>query len=119
METFAERFCKQNPHVFPSVDTAFILGFSVIMLNTDLHNPAIKPKRRMTKEVSVRNNGSICDGKSLPDEFLIAIYDRIQKNRISLKEDDAAREKTDIQADGTREFFFGNKQKAEITEKTG
>jgi len=81
MEKFAERFCKQNPHVFPSADAAFILGFSVIMLNTDLHNPAIKPERRMTKEAFIRN------------EILIAIYDRIQKNQISLKEDDAAREK--------------------------
>lgn len=118
MEKFAERFCKQNPLVFPSADTAFILGFSVIMLNTDLHNPAIKPERRMTKEAFIRNNGGICDGKNLPDEFLIAIYDRIQNNQISLKEDDAAREKSDNQAGGTREFFFGNKQEAEVTDKT-
>ena len=33
---------RQNPSVFPSADTAFILAFSIIMLNTDLHNPAIK-----------------------------------------------------------------------------
>lgn len=42
MEKFSERFCLQNPTVFPSADTAFILAFSIIMLNTDLHNPAIK-----------------------------------------------------------------------------
>lgn len=34
MEKFAERFCLQNPTVFPSADTAFILSFSTIMLNT-------------------------------------------------------------------------------------
>lgn len=34
MEKFAERFCLQNPAVFPSADTAFILSFSTIMLNT-------------------------------------------------------------------------------------
>ncbi|CAN0458288.1 unnamed protein product, partial [Ectocarpus sp. 8 AP-2014] len=38
MEKFSERFCLQNPTVFPSADTAFILAFSIIMLNTDLHN---------------------------------------------------------------------------------
>merc|ERR1712146_259492 len=38
MEKFAERFCIQNPNIFPSADTAFILAFSIIMLNTDLHN---------------------------------------------------------------------------------
>jgi hypothetical protein len=118
MEKFAERYCKQNPHVFPSADTAFILAFSVIMLNTDLHNPAIKQERRMTKEAFIRNNGGICDGKNLPDDFLIAIYDRIQKNQISLKEDDVAREKTDSQAGGTREFFFGSKQEAEVIDRT-
>jgi brefeldin A-inhibited guanine nucleotide-exchange protein len=34
MEKFAERFCLQNPAIFPSADTAFILSFSTIMLNT-------------------------------------------------------------------------------------
>lgn len=32
MEKFAERYTSQNPSVFPSSDTAFILAFSVIML---------------------------------------------------------------------------------------
>ena len=118
MEKFAERFCKQNPHVFPAADTAFILGFSVIMLNTDLHNPAIKPERRMTKEGFIRNNSGICDGKNLPDEFLIGIYERIQRSPISLKEDDVAREKADTQSGGTREFFFGSNQEAEVIVKT-
>lgn len=34
MEKFAERYCLQNPTIFPSADTAFILSFSTIMLNT-------------------------------------------------------------------------------------
>ena len=42
MEKFAERFCTQNKAVFPSADMAFILAFSTIMLQTDLHNPAIR-----------------------------------------------------------------------------
>lgn len=63
------------------------------MLNTDLHNPAIKEERRMTKEGFLRNNSGICDGKDLPPEFLIAIFDRIKSDPISLKEDDELREK--------------------------
>lgn len=94
MEKFAEKFTMQNPEVFPTADAAFILAFSVIMLNTDLHNPAIKEERRMTKEGFIRNNSGICDGNSLPDEFLTGIFDRIKANPISLKEDDEAREKT-------------------------
>lgn len=42
MEKFAERYCSQNKAVFPSADMAFILAFSTIMLQTDLHNPAIR-----------------------------------------------------------------------------
>jgi len=51
MEKFAERFHDCNGNVFPSADTAFILAFSTIMLNTDLHNPSIKEECRMTKKV--------------------------------------------------------------------
>ena len=93
MEKFAERYTLQNPAVFPNADVAFILAFSIIMLNTDLHNPAIKEERRMTKEGFIRNNRGICDGGDLPEEFLTAIFDRIRENAISLKEDDEAREK--------------------------
>lgn len=93
MEKFAERFTAQNPSIFPTADVAFILAFSIIMLNTDLHNPAIKEDRRMTKEGFIRNNRGICDGQDLPSEFLMDIFDRIKSNPISLKEDDEARER--------------------------
>jgi SEC7 domain proteins len=93
MEIFAERYTTQNPEVFPTADSAFILAFSVIMLNTDLHNPAIKEERRMTKAGFLRNNRGICDGQDLPEELLSDIFDRIKSNPISLKEDDEAREK--------------------------
>lgn len=92
MEKFAERYTIQNPEIFPTADAAFILAFSIIMLNTDLHNPAIKEDRRMTKEGFLRNNSGICDGKDLPPDVLTAIFDRIKSDPISLKEDDELRE---------------------------
>ena len=98
MEKFAERFTSQNPTVFPSADTAFILAFSVIMLNTDLHNPSIKPERRMTQDSFLKNNRGIGEnGGDLPEEFLIGIFNRIKERPFSLKEDDAAREKVSAQ----------------------
>lgn len=96
MEKFAERYTYENPTVFPTADAAFILAFSIIMLNTDLHNPAIKEERRMTKEGFIRNNRGICDGQDLPEEFLNSIFDRIKSNPISLKEDDEARERAGV-----------------------
>ncbi len=47
MEKFAERYLKCNPNSFKSADVAYVLAYSVIMLNTDLHNPQVKKK--MTK----------------------------------------------------------------------
>lgn len=44
MEKFAERYCKCNPKAFSSADTAYVLAYSVIMLNTDAHNPMVKNK---------------------------------------------------------------------------
>jgi hypothetical protein len=87
MEKFAERFCLQNPDVFPSADTAFVLAFSIIMLNTDLHNPAIADDRRMTKAIFRRQVEGIANGGNLPDEYLDGIFDRIKKKPIALKDD--------------------------------
>jgi brefeldin A-inhibited guanine nucleotide-exchange protein len=44
MEKFAERYWKCNPKAFSSADTAYVLAYSVIMLNTDAHNPMVKNK---------------------------------------------------------------------------
>jgi brefeldin A-inhibited guanine nucleotide-exchange protein len=91
MEKFAERYCLQNQGVFPSPDTAFILAFSIIMLNTDLHNPAIKEERKMNKPGFISNNRGISSGKDLDDHFLGCIFDRIKEAPISLREDDLVR----------------------------
>lgn len=81
--------------MFVNTDAAFVLGYSVIMLNTDLHNPNIAPENRMTPEGFIRNCRGINDGGDFPPEYLTDIYNRIQQNAISLKEDDMARQQQD------------------------
>ncbi|KAI3736492.1 hypothetical protein L6452_16034 [Arctium lappa] len=85
MEKFAERYCKCNPSSFTSADTAYVLAYSVIMLNTDAHNSMVKDK--MSKADFIRNNRGIDDGKDLPEEYLGALYDQIVKNEIKMKAD--------------------------------
>ncbi|KAL8267972.1 hypothetical protein R6Q59_001770 [Mikania micrantha] len=85
MEKFAERYCKCNPNSFTSADTAYVLAYSVIMLNTDAHNSMVKDK--MSKADFIRNNRGIDDGKDLPEENLGALYDQIVKNEIKMKAD--------------------------------
>jgi len=68
-------------------DVAFLLSFSIIMLNTDQHNDNIREDRRMKKSDFVRNNTDygkdITDpGKELPREFLESIYDSIREEEI-------------------------------------
>ena len=92
IERFANAFCEQNPGLFVNTDAAFVLGYSVIMLNTDLHNPNIAPENRMTPEGFISNCRGINDGGDFPSEYLLDIYARIQENAISLKEDDMARQ---------------------------
>lgn len=86
MEAFAGRFYEQlGPgKPFASSDAVFILSFSTIMLNTDLHNPNIAANKKMTKEEFIRNNRGINDGKDLPKEYLENIYDEIKSNQIQV-----------------------------------
>ncbi|OTB03853.1 hypothetical protein M426DRAFT_12146 [Hypoxylon sp. CI-4A] len=83
MLKFANRYVMGNPNAFANADTAYVLAYSVILLNTDLHSTKIA--RRMTKEDFIRNNRGINDNADLPDEYLIGIYDEIAGNEIVLK----------------------------------
>ena len=84
MEKFAERYYLQNRDVFASADMAFILAFSTIMLQTNLHNPAIREDKRMTKEQFLKQNKGISADGELPDDLLLEIYDRIAAQPISI-----------------------------------
>lgn len=53
MERFAERYCKDNPHVFQTSDGAYLLSFALIMLNTDAHNPMADKKLSLEDFVSM------------------------------------------------------------------
>lgn len=82
MLKFAERYISGNPNVFANADTAYVLAYSVILLNTDLHSAQIKV--RMTREDFVRNNRGINDNADLPEEFLNDVYSTIQNHEIKL-----------------------------------
>ena len=88
MEKFAERYYLQNRDTFASADMAFILAFSTIMLQTNLHNPAIREDKRMTKEQFIKQNKGISSDGELSDELLSDIYDRIAAEPISITQDD-------------------------------
>ena len=82
MLEFASQYHINNPGRFSSADTAYVLAYSVIMLNSDQHNPQVK--NRMTKEEFFRNNRGIDNGKDIDAEFLSYIFDRIATNEIKM-----------------------------------
>ena len=45
MVAFAKRYMECNAGTFSHEDTCYVLAFSTIMLNTGLHNPAVKNKQ--------------------------------------------------------------------------
>ena len=71
MEAFAKHYCRQNPNLFDETDTCYLLSFSIIMLNTALHNPNVKKK--ITCEQFVAQNRGINSGKDLPRDILVSI----------------------------------------------
>ncbi|KAG7449384.1 Sec7-domain-containing protein [Guyanagaster necrorhizus] len=84
MLKFANRFIASNTQTpFTNADAAYVLAYSVIMLNTDAHNPQVK--KRMTKVEFIKNNRGINDGNNLPDEFMSEIYDEIVSNEIRMQ----------------------------------
>jgi brefeldin A-inhibited guanine nucleotide-exchange protein len=103
MLKFAERYIAGNTQTpfanagkFPTyslfgiyakklTDTAYVLAYSTILLNTDAHSPQVK--KRMTKADFVKNNRGINDGEDLPEELLHSIFDDIVSNEIRMKDE--------------------------------
>jgi len=80
MEAFAKRYTEENPGKFKNSDAAYTLAFSVIMLNTDLHNSAVEKK--ITLEGFIKNNQGINEGEDFTVDFLTKIYQEIKVNEM-------------------------------------
>lgn len=81
VEVFSHRYARCNPDVvakLASPDTLFVLAFSVVLLNTDLHTPSVKADKRMKLEDYVRNLRGVDEGRDLDRDMLAGIYERIK-----------------------------------------
>eukprot|EP00064_Thunnus_orientalis_P003535 superscaffoldBa00000291_g3544 len=96
-----QRYCMCNPDVvqqFHNPDTIFILAFAIILLNTDMYSPNIKPDRKMLLEDFIRNLrgerhgimfacAGVDDGADIPRDMVVGIYERIQQRELRSNED--------------------------------
>ena len=58
-------------------DTAFVLAYSTIMLNTDAHNPRLTGQARMSKAAFIESNRRTPDLINLSDAFMSELYDEV------------------------------------------
>ncbi|CAM9974748.1 unnamed protein product [Lampetra fluviatilis] len=90
IEAFSQRYCLCNPDVvqqYHNPDTIFILAFAIILLNTDMYSPNVKPERKMRLDDFVKNLRGVDDGADIPREILVGIYERIQKQELRTNDD--------------------------------
>ena len=68
-ETLTE---AEKEKTIASSDAAFVLAYSIIMLNTDQHNPQVR--KRMTLQDFQRNTRGVNDGKDFPAEYMVCQF---------------------------------------------
>ncbi|XP_064818958.1 IQ motif and SEC7 domain-containing protein 1-like [Oncorhynchus masou masou] len=59
IEAFSQRYCVCNPVLirqFQNPDTIFILAFAIILLNTDMYSPNVKPEKKMKLRISSKTS---------------------------------------------------------------
>lgn len=82
--------CRERS-LMASVDVAYLLSFSLIILNTDLHNSSIRADKKMKLTDFIKNNknygSEVSKGLDLPDDFLTELYNAILKDEIKTFED--------------------------------
>lgn len=108
VEIFAERYaeCQANAEgpqeekseeqelalsVCPDKDSVFILSYSIILLNTDLHNPQVK--KQMTLDAYMKNLRGTYNGGDYPEWYLGKIYSSIRDREIIMPEEHHGTEK--------------------------
>ncbi|CAG9315835.1 GBF1 [Blepharisma stoltei] len=83
LDAFGKVYFQQNPE-FADETASYVLAFSIIMLNTDLHSCAVINK--MSIESYMRNVKGVNGGKDFPQEMLIEIYNSIKNEPIQVSE---------------------------------
>lgn len=77
----------KNNLILLSKDEIFILTFAIIMLNTDLHSPSLKPTSRMSASQFVNNLRGVFKSQNINESDLIEIYERVKANQITTTPD--------------------------------
>jgi len=80
LEQFSVRFCQCNPGMGMTVDSVYVMCFSLILLSVDLSSPHVKNK--MSKREFIRNTrGAVgtegADRTAVDDDLFGCLYDNV------------------------------------------
>jgi len=80
LEQFSERFCQCNPSLGMTVDSVYVMCFSLILLSVDLSSPHVKNK--MSKREFIRNTRGAVEAegavrKAVDDDLFGSLYDNV------------------------------------------
>ncbi|SBT78505.1 protein transport protein SEC7, putative [Plasmodium ovale] len=82
VQSLNEEEIKKKYVLVENSDVIFILTYSIIMLNTDLHNNQVKNKMKL--EEFIKNNRGINNGKNIDRVYLENLYNCILHEEIKL-----------------------------------
>ena len=75
VQTFGEKFHKQNPHELKNPDFCYYLAFSILQLNSDLHRD--ENQNKMTLKQFINNVGLATGNEKIDPKYLENIYNTI------------------------------------------
>ena len=105
-----------NSGLLENPEVTYLLTFSMIMLNTDLHNPNVRADRKMTIAQFIKNNSfygaELNQTKNIPKEYLEAVYE-------SLSQVPLRTERNDLNANITPEMWMDLQLQATINTEKG
>lgn len=85
LQGFADRYCECNPGMFVSVDEAYFVAFSILLLHSDTHNK--NNKRKMQRQDYVKNTQ---DQVEVSHDILECFYDNVSYTPFIHFEDEVA-----------------------------
>ncbi|CAO3591629.1 unnamed protein product [Absidia cylindrospora] len=88
-DTFSKVYFETGPTEIATVDAAEVLAYSIILLNTDQHNPQIRV--RMTFDGYMRNLRGVNNKENFSEDYLHDIYEAIRQDEIVMPEEHEAR----------------------------
>src|SRR3990167_3605068 len=80
---FTEEYCSQNPtRLCP--DSSYLLCYSLMMLQTDLHNPNVLEKMTVEKFANMTKPIKIKNKDPLPEAYVAKLYNSVKELPISV-----------------------------------